>query len=182
MFGKWRFIPRYLKAKWLPAGRERRTSSERSPGGSSPPWCKGRHDVVQVFQQFFYYRHMIQQYAAFVVELERAVVHISAADQRCLPVCQDAFGVKKTGGVFVDFDAVAQQLSPIGLRNHIGELVVVRNAGDQQPYIHPRVGGDAQGLLHGFFHRIVGGGDIQHPLGGGDQLEIGLFNGIVRII
>ena len=125
---------------------------------------------------------MVQQHAAFVVELEGPIVHIRAADQSHLPVRHDAFGVEEAGGVFIDLHAVAQKLPPVSLGHHVGKLVVVRNAGDKNPHVHPRVGGDAQGFLHGLLHGVIGGGEVEHLLGGGDELQIDFFNGIVRVV
>ncbi len=125
---------------------------------------------------------MVQQHAAFVVELEGPVIHIGAANQGYLPVRHDAFGVEKAGGVFVDLHAVAQKLPPVGLRHHVGELVVVRDAGDEEPHVHPSVGGDAKSLLHGLLHGVIGRGEVEHLLGGGDELEVDFLNGVVRVV
>ena len=76
---------------------------------------------------------------------------------------------------------MGQQLTPVGLRHHV-DIFLVRDGGYHQPHVHPCVGGDAQGLLHGLLHRVIGRGDIQHLLGGGDQLEVGVLDGIVRIV
>ena len=115
------------------------------------------------------------------MQLERPVVHVGAAHQGHLPVYHDALGVDEAGGIAVNLDAVGQQLTPVGLRHHI-DIFLVRDGGYHQPHVHPCVGGDAQGLLHGLLHRVIGRGDIQHLLGGGDQLEVGVLDGIVRIV
>ena len=115
------------------------------------------------------------------MELEGPVVHIGAAHQRQLPVRQNALGVEEAGGVAVDLHPVAQQLPPVGLRHHVGHLLV-RDARHHQPDIHPGVGGDAQGLLHGGLHGVVGGGEVEHPPGLADDLEIGLQHRVVGVI
>ena len=78
-------------------------------------------------------------------------------------------------------DPVAQKLSPIGLRHHIDELFIGHSR-DHQPHIHPGVRRDAQRLLDGFLHGVIRRGDIQHPLGRGDQLQIGGFRRVIRVI
>ena len=87
----------------------------------------------------------------------------------------------KAGGIFVDLDAVAQQIAPVGLRHQIHQFFI-RDGGDHQPHIHPGVRRDAQRLLDGFLHGVIRRGDIQHPLGRGDELKIDSLHRIVRVI
>ena len=89
--------------------------------------------------------------------------------------------MEEAGRVLIDLHAVAQEIAPIGLRHHIDKLFI-RNRRDHQPYIHPGICGNAQRLLNGFLHRIVRRCDVEHPLGRGDQLQIGGFRRVIRVI
>ena len=89
--------------------------------------------------------------------------------------------MEEAGGIAVDLHPVAQQLPPVGLRHEVGQLLV-RDTRHHQPDVHPGVRRDAEGLLHGGLHRVVGRGEVEHPPGLADDLEIGLQHRVIGVI
>src|SRR5699024_1067036 len=108
---------------------------------------------------------------ALVVVAQAPVVQVDAAHHGGGIVADEDLGVDEAGGVLVDLHPLLDELPVVAVGQGEGGLLV-RDAGNDDPHVHPPLGGVGQGGEHVIVQNQVGGGDVDVPLGPVEDVHV----------